>query len=80
MSTITYFERDGERIVIPSGADLKTEMRCDGCGEFLAEPDAVHGRLDTNLIDQPPVAFDAHPAHAAAAIIALGEALGTRHG
>jgi hypothetical protein len=74
MSTITYFERHGQRFEVDP-ATLKTELRCDGCGEFVADTDAVHGVIQLTGPGLPVthISFDAHPLHSAAAVQAIGE-------
>lgn len=77
MSTIRYFERDGQRVELPPPSEIKTELRCDGCGEYLAKDDAAMVTVEVNFgIAVDPVErfqLHAHRAHARmAAVKVLG--------
>lgn len=69
MSTTTYFERGGQRFELPPAGELRTELRCDGCGKYLASDEAV--RVDIVLYKASNHAqlsmMDAHVAHIGAA-------------
>jgi hypothetical protein len=65
MSVVRSFERDGQRIEIPADADIASERRCDGCGQFVADDEAATIGVSVYLPDgtEHALRFDAHPAH-----------------
>ena len=73
MSTVRFIERDGERLELPADSAIKSELRCDGCGEFLDGAD--HAAADVTIDLEPGSVnhlhtfhVDAHRPHLAAAL------------
>ena len=74
MSTVRFIERDGERLELPADQAIKSELRCDGCGEFLAAADHATATISIDLSPGAQTGHphdfhvDAHRTHLAAAI------------
>jgi hypothetical protein len=64
MSTVTYVEKDGQRIDI-TGLVIGYQRRCDDCGEYIAEGEGITGHVSV-VVGNRTVAtelWDAHIAH-----------------
>lgn len=74
MATVTFVEKDGQRIDI-TGLEPKQELRCDACGEYLGQGDAVVISVNVWHLAERVSAHtaDAHPDHIADAIMHAAE-------
>jgi hypothetical protein len=63
MSTVRFVEHNGERIAL-DGKHETHELRCDLCGEFIEQEDALQLSIEFSRgggLLAEPIRLDAHP-------------------